>query len=80
MAGHLNHLLVGWANYFCLGFVSNAYRAVTAHACRTLRPWWVTTPKVHGSVWSRYTTASLHEDLGLLNLVACRQRFSWAKA
>jgi hypothetical protein len=80
MAGHLNRLLVGWANYFCLGAVSKAYRVVTAHACRRLRQWLVTTPKVQGSVWSRYNDHHLHADLGLINLVACRHRFSWAKA
>jgi RNA-directed DNA polymerase len=80
MAYHLNHRLVGWANYFCLGAVSKAYRAVTAHACRRLRQWLVETQKVQGSVWSRFHDRYLHADLGLINLVACRQRFSWANA
>jgi RNA-directed DNA polymerase len=79
MAYHLNHRLVGWANYFCLGAVSKAYRAVTAHACRRLRQWLVETQKVQGSIWSRFHDRHLHADLGLINLVACRQRFSWAK-
>jgi hypothetical protein len=80
MAHHLNHRLVGWANYFCLGAVSKAYRAVTAHACRRLRQWLVETQKVQGSIWSRFHDRYLHADLGLINLVACRQRFSWANA
>ncbi len=27
-------MLIGWANYFCLGPVSKAYRAVERHTCR----------------------------------------------
>jgi RNA-directed DNA polymerase len=79
MAGHLNQILVGWANYFCLGWVSRAYRAVTAHACTRLRQWLMGTQKVQGSIWSRYHDRYLHNELGLINLQACRHRFSWAK-
>jgi RNA-directed DNA polymerase len=80
MAGRLNSILVGWANYFCLGTVSSAYRAVTTHARRRLRQWLVGTQQVQGSIWSRFNDPYLHEELGLINLAACRHRFSWAKA
>jgi RNA-directed DNA polymerase len=80
MAGHLNQLLVGWAHNFCLGWVSSAYRAVTAHACHRLRQWLVGTQHVQGSVWSRFNDRALHHELGLINLSQCRHRFSWAKA
>ena len=80
MAGHLTEKLVGWANYFCLGTVSRAYRAVTAHACYRLRQWLVGTQKVQGSIWSRFNDRYLHNELGLIDLQACRRRFSWAKA
>ena len=39
MVGRLNRLLRGWANYFCLGTVSKAYRSVTHHARYRLRQW-----------------------------------------
>jgi hypothetical protein len=35
----LNRTMIGWANYFCLGPVSKAYRAVNSHACKRLRQW-----------------------------------------
>src|ERR1700683_2351086 len=35
----LNRMLIGWANYFCLGPVSTAYRTVERHACERLRQW-----------------------------------------
>src|SRR5882762_8874485 len=33
----LNRMMIGWANYFCLGPVSKAYSAVDLHARRRLR-------------------------------------------
>ena len=35
----LNRKINGWANYFCLGPVSKAYRAVEEHTRRRLRQW-----------------------------------------
>ncbi len=40
VVGKLNRMMNGWANYFCLGPVSKAYRAVDQHARRRLR-WWL---------------------------------------
>jgi group II intron reverse transcriptase/maturase len=68
MVGRLNRLLRGWANYFCLGAVTAAYRKVTAHACHRLRQWLMKKFKVRGSKWSRYSDRYLHERLGLLRL------------
>jgi RNA-directed DNA polymerase len=68
MVGRLNHLMRGWANYFCLGTVTKAYRKVTAHACHRLRQWLVQKYKVQGSKWTRYGDRYLHDTLGLLRL------------
>jgi hypothetical protein len=35
----LKQKLVGWAHYFCLGNVGNAYRHVMAHTGQRLRQW-----------------------------------------
>src|SRR5271154_1159166 len=68
LVGKLNSLLRGWANYFCLGTVSKAYRSVTAHVCHRLRQWLVRKHKVRGSQWARYADQYLHDTLGLLRL------------
>jgi len=68
MVGRLNRVLRGWANYFCLGTVTAAYEAVTAHACHRLRQWLVRKHKVRGSRWSRFSDRYLHEALGLIRL------------
>jgi len=39
MVGKLNRTMIGWANYFCLGPVSQAYRVVDQHAHKRLRQW-----------------------------------------
>src|SRR5215467_4339133 len=39
MVEKLNRMLIGWANYFCLGAVSKAYSAVDLHVRRRLRRW-----------------------------------------
>jgi RNA-directed DNA polymerase len=68
MVGRLNRILRGWANYFCLGTVTKAYRRVTAHACHRLRQWLMQKHQVRRSQWSRYNDRYLHEALGLLRL------------
>ena len=39
VVGRLNRKLIGWANYFCLGSVSPAYRAINTHVTQRLRRW-----------------------------------------
>ena len=39
VVARLNRVLTGWANYFSLGQVSPAYRAVDQHTMRRLRQW-----------------------------------------
>lgn len=35
----LNQLLMGWGNYFRLGYVTGAWQVVQQHACRRFRQW-----------------------------------------
>jgi hypothetical protein len=80
MVGRLNHLLRGWANYFCLGTVAAASRKVTAHACQRLRQWLVRKFPQQGPTWTRYADRYLHAELGLLRLQRRPHRPSCAPA
>ena len=56
----LNRKLVGWSNYFCLGPVSPAYRAIDQHVARRLRQWLCGKHKVRGRGTSRYPDDHLY--------------------
>jgi hypothetical protein len=74
----LNRMLVGWANYFCLGPVSKAYRAVDAHARHRLRQWLCAKHKVKGQGTSRFPDDYLDQTLGLVKLQSRTRNFPWA--
>jgi len=74
----LNRVITGWANYFCLGPVSNAYGAVDRHACKRLRQWLCAKHKVIGAGLNRFPEPSLHQVLGLVRLTARTGSFPWA--
>jgi RNA-directed DNA polymerase len=76
----LNRVLVGWANYFCQGPVSEPYRTVTGHACRRLRQWLRQKHKVQGPGTSRFPDAYLHDELGLVRLLLRQRNVPWANA
>jgi hypothetical protein len=80
LVGRLNRMLVGWANYFCLGPVSQAYRALDQHVCRRLRQWLCAKHKVQGQGTARFPDEHLYQDLGLQRLGPRTHTFSWAKA
>jgi RNA-directed DNA polymerase len=76
----LNRMLVGWANYFCLGPVSRAYRAIDQHVCRRLRQWLCAKHKVQGQGTARFPDIYLYRDLGLAKLGPRARSFSWVTA
>jgi len=76
----INRQLVGWSNYFCLGPVSQAYRAVDRHVCRRLRQWLCAKHQVPGSGTSRFPDDYLHRTLGLIKLPERTRNFSWANS
>jgi group II intron reverse transcriptase/maturase len=79
VVGRLNRMLVGWANYFCLGPVTPAYRIVDSHACFRLRQWMGRKFKVQGTSRSRFSEPTLRR-LGLIRLEGRPRCFSWATA
>jgi RNA-directed DNA polymerase len=74
----LNRLTIGWANYFCLGPVSKAYRSVERHTRRRLRQWLCAKHKVPGQGTKRYPNDTLHEEFGLVRLTERTASLSWA--
>jgi RNA-directed DNA polymerase len=76
----LNLGLVGWANYFCLGPVSKAYKAIDAYTSTRLRRWLCAKHNVEGGGLTRYPDEYIHDHLGLTRLRMSTQRLPWAKA
>ena len=76
----LNRMLRGWSNYFCLGPVSAAYRAVDRHARHRLRQWLRGKHKLKSRGTSRFPDQYLHDVLGLVRLSDLPKSFPWAKA
>ena len=76
----LNRLLVGWSNYFCLGPVSKAYRAVDKHASKRLRQWLCKKHQQSDQGTARYPDGYLYDTLGLRRLSVRTRNFPWAKA
>jgi RNA-directed DNA polymerase len=78
VVGTLNRMMVGWANYFCLGPVSKAYRAVEQHARKRLRQWLCAKHKVSWPATKQFPEAGLHDVLGLVRLTTRTRSFPWA--
>lgn len=78
VVGKLNRMITGWANYFCLGPVSKAYRAVEQHARKRLRQWLCAKHKVSWPATGQFPESALHAELGLVRLTARTRSFPWA--
>jgi len=76
----LNRVVLGWANYFRLGQVSPAYRAVDAHATKRLRQWLCRKHKVRSGKYVRFSNERLWKDRGLICLGERTAGLPWAKA
>lgn len=75
----LNRKVRGWANYFCMGTLTRAYRRVGNYLSERVRRWW---RRKHGGrgVWSSPSWVHLHEQLGLVQLRRCPNRLRWQQA
>ena len=80
VVGTLNRMMIGWANYFCLGPVSKAYRAVERHARKRLRQWLCAKHKLDRPATKQYPDADLHAVLGLVRLTTRTHSLPWAKS
>jgi group II intron reverse transcriptase/maturase len=74
----LNRKINGWATYFCLGPVSQAYRAVEQHTCRRFRQWLCVKYKERAGGNTHFPQTALHQRFGLVRLTARTASFPWA--
>lgn len=72
----LNQVISGWANYFCLGAASKAYRCVMRHARKRLRQWLCKKHQMHSGRHVRFSDEWMHQELGLVNLDTHKRNFS----
>jgi group II intron reverse transcriptase/maturase len=80
MVTGLNRVLVGWANYYSLGPVYKAYRAIDRYTPLRLRRWLCNKHKISNTGARRFPYEYLYDTLGLVQLQSLARSLPRAKA